>query len=30
MPHAQLMQSIELYGSAVAPRVRELLAESVD
>lgn len=30
MPHAQLMQSIELYGSAVAPRVRELLGESVD
>lgn len=26
MPHAQLMQSIELYGSEVAPRVRELLA----
>lgn len=26
MPHAQLMQSIELYGTAVAPRVRELLA----
>lgn len=29
LPHGQLMQSIELYGSAVAPRVRELLAESV-
>ncbi len=27
MPHDQLMQSIELYGTAVAPRVRELLAE---
>lgn len=25
MPHAQLMRSIELYGTKVAPRVRELL-----
>lgn len=25
MPHAQLMSSIELYGGAVIPRVRELL-----
>ena len=27
MPHEQLMSSIELFGSAVVPRVRELLAE---
>jgi probable LLM family oxidoreductase len=27
-PHTQLMTSIELYGTKVAPRVRELLAES--
>ncbi|WP_289018489.1 LLM class flavin-dependent oxidoreductase [uncultured Ornithinimicrobium sp.] len=27
MPHGQLMRSIELYGTQVAPRVRELLAE---
>lgn len=27
MPHSQLMRSIELYGTQVAPRVRELLAE---
>ncbi|WP_043644259.1 LLM class flavin-dependent oxidoreductase [Nocardioides alkalitolerans] len=27
MPHAQLMHAIELYGTEVAPRVRELLAE---
>jgi len=27
MPHAQLMRSIELYATRVAPRVRELLAE---
>ncbi len=26
MPHEQLMTSIELYGTTVAPRVRELLA----
>lgn len=26
-PHEQLMQSIELYGTQVIPRVRELLAE---
>ena len=26
MPHSQLMQSIELYGTQVIPRVRELLA----
>jgi probable LLM family oxidoreductase len=26
MPHAQLLRSIELYGTQVAPRVRELLA----
>jgi probable LLM family oxidoreductase len=28
LPHAELMTSIELYGTVVAPRVRELLAES--
>ncbi|QIM15837.1 LLM class flavin-dependent oxidoreductase [Leucobacter insecticola] len=27
MPHEQLMSSIELYGTVVIPRVRELLAE---
>ncbi|WP_422114851.1 LLM class flavin-dependent oxidoreductase [Brachybacterium sp. UNK5269] len=27
MPHEQLMESIELYGTRVIPRVRELLAE---
>ncbi|WP_257167838.1 LLM class flavin-dependent oxidoreductase [Bradyrhizobium sp. SRS-191] len=27
LPHAKLMRSIELYGKAVVPRVRELLAE---
>ena len=27
MPHHQLMESIELYGTQVVPRVRELLAE---
>lgn len=27
MPHQQLMESIELYGTVVIPRVRELLAE---
>ena len=27
MPHSQLMRSIELYGTRVIPRVRELLAE---
>ena len=29
MPHAELMQSIKLYGHVVAPRVRELLAAQV-
>ena len=28
MPHEQLMRSIELYGTKVVPRVRELLAET--
>jgi len=28
MPHEQLMSSIELYGTAVIPRVRELLGEA--
>ncbi|GAB3043669.1 LLM class flavin-dependent oxidoreductase [Sediminivirga luteola] len=28
MPHSQLMSSIELYGTEVIPRVRELLDES--
>lgn len=28
MPHDLLMRSIELYGTSVAPRVRELLAET--
>jgi probable LLM family oxidoreductase len=27
MPHSQLMRSIELYGTQVLPRVRELLAD---
>ena len=27
LPHAQLMHSIELFGSKVAPTVREALAE---
>jgi alkanesulfonate monooxygenase SsuD/methylene tetrahydromethanopterin reductase-like flavin-dependent oxidoreductase (luciferase family) len=27
LPHAQRMESIRLYGTEVAPRVRELLAE---
>ena len=27
MPHEQLMRSVELYGTKVAPRVRELLAD---
>ncbi len=27
MTHGQLMRGIELYGTQVAPRVRELLAE---
>jgi probable LLM family oxidoreductase len=30
MPHWQLLKSIELYGVEVAPRVRELLAGSVE
>lgn len=29
MPHAQLMRAIELYGTMVIPRVRELLADAV-
>ncbi|WP_238638242.1 LLM class flavin-dependent oxidoreductase [Curtobacterium sp. HSID17257] len=29
LPHADMMRSIELYGTRVAPRVRELLAEPV-
>jgi probable LLM family oxidoreductase len=28
MPHAELMRSIELYGTQVVPRVRELLADT--
>ncbi|GAB7004284.1 LLM class flavin-dependent oxidoreductase [Nocardioides sp. AN3] len=28
MPHEQLMRSIELYGTKVVPRVRELLAQA--
>lgn len=28
MPHPQLLRSIELYGTAVIPRVRELLAQA--
>lgn len=28
MPHPQLMRSIELYGTQVVPRVRELLADT--
>jgi hypothetical protein len=27
LPHAQRMESIRLYGTEVAPRVRALLAE---
>ncbi len=27
MPHEQLMRSIELYGTKVIPRVKELLAK---
>jgi hypothetical protein len=27
LPHAQSMRAIELYGTRVIPRVRELLAE---
>jgi hypothetical protein len=27
MPHDQSMRAIELYGTQVIPRVRELLAE---
>ncbi|GAA2893885.1 LLM class flavin-dependent oxidoreductase [Pseudonocardia halophobica] len=30
LPHAELMKSIELYGTVVAPRVRELLADGSD
>lgn len=30
MPHEQLMDSIELYGTVVIPRVRELLNESAE
>ncbi len=26
-PHADLMRAIELYGTVVVPRVRELLAD---
>ncbi len=29
MPHSQLMKSIELYGTQVIPRVRELLADPI-
>ncbi|MET0975348.1 MAG: LLM class flavin-dependent oxidoreductase, partial [Leifsonia sp.] len=29
LPHDQMMRSIELYGTVVVPRVRELLAEDV-
>jgi alkanesulfonate monooxygenase SsuD/methylene tetrahydromethanopterin reductase-like flavin-dependent oxidoreductase (luciferase family) len=28
LPHGQLMTSIELYGTKVAPRVRELLGQA--
>jgi alkanesulfonate monooxygenase SsuD/methylene tetrahydromethanopterin reductase-like flavin-dependent oxidoreductase (luciferase family) len=28
LPHAAMMQSIELYGTKVIPMVREMLAES--
>jgi alkanesulfonate monooxygenase SsuD/methylene tetrahydromethanopterin reductase-like flavin-dependent oxidoreductase (luciferase family) len=27
LPHSAMMRSIELYGTQVAPRVRELLSE---
>ena len=27
LPHAHMMKSIELYGTEVAPLVRELMAE---
>jgi probable LLM family oxidoreductase len=30
MPHEQLMHSIDLYGTRVAPRVREILAADAD
>jgi probable LLM family oxidoreductase len=30
LPHETMMRSIELYGTQVIPRVRELLAEAVD
>jgi probable LLM family oxidoreductase len=30
MPHQQIMENIELYGTKVAPRVRELIAEQED
>jgi hypothetical protein len=30
LPHAAMMRSIELYGTEVIPRVRELLAEDKD
>jgi alkanesulfonate monooxygenase SsuD/methylene tetrahydromethanopterin reductase-like flavin-dependent oxidoreductase (luciferase family) len=29
MPHSKLMKSIELLGTKVAPRVKELLAEQL-
>jgi alkanesulfonate monooxygenase SsuD/methylene tetrahydromethanopterin reductase-like flavin-dependent oxidoreductase (luciferase family) len=29
MPHSKLMKSIELLGTKVAPRVRELLSEQL-
>jgi hypothetical protein len=28
LPHAHLMTSVELYGTAVMPKVRELLGDS--
>ena len=30
LAHETLMQNIELYGSQVIPRVRELMAESIE
>jgi hypothetical protein len=30
LPHEHLMRAVELYGTRVAPRVRELLAEPAD
>ncbi|MEZ0019055.1 hypothetical protein ABIE76_003702 [Sinorhizobium fredii] len=27
MPHGEIMRGIELYGTKVAPRVREMLAD---